>query len=76
MPPEAKSLMLSIVTSQEDILETKKHLRNTPVLDNLLGTATPECKFNDVNPELGKLTCMRFRNPDIIAIAIKHANDL
>ncbi|XP_018350235.1 PREDICTED: uncharacterized protein LOC108753279 isoform X2 [Trachymyrmex septentrionalis] len=53
MPPEAKSLMLSMITSQENILETKKHLRNTPVLDNLLGTTTPECKLIDVNPELG-----------------------
>lgn len=61
-PAEAKSLMLSMLASQEDILETKKHLRNTPVLDNLLGTATPECKLADVNPELGKLTRMRFVN--------------
>ncbi|XP_011704705.1 PREDICTED: uncharacterized protein LOC105459988 isoform X2 [Wasmannia auropunctata] len=53
MPPEAKSLVLSMVASQEDILETKKHLRNTPVLDNLLGTTTPECKLIDVNSELG-----------------------
>ncbi|KYQ56609.1 hypothetical protein ALC60_04464 [Trachymyrmex zeteki] len=60
MPPEAKSLMLSMVASQENILETKKHLRNTPVLDNLLGTTTPECKLIDVNSELGKLICMRF----------------
>ncbi|XP_011151186.1 uncharacterized protein LOC105190236 isoform X1 [Harpegnathos saltator] len=52
-PAEAKSLMLSMVASQEDILETRKHLRNTPVLDNLLGTVTPECKLADVNPELG-----------------------
>ncbi|XP_032680601.1 uncharacterized protein LOC116848523 [Odontomachus brunneus] len=52
MPAEAKSLMLSMLASQEDILETKKHLRNTPVLDNLLGTATPECKLSDINPEL------------------------
>ncbi|XP_039311316.1 uncharacterized protein LOC105208112 isoform X2 [Solenopsis invicta] len=50
MPPEAKSLMLSMIASQEDILETKKHLRNTPVLDNLLGTTTPECK---IDPDLG-----------------------
>ncbi|XP_072745216.1 uncharacterized protein [Anoplolepis gracilipes] len=53
MAPEAKSLMLSMVASQEGILETKKHLRSTPVLDNLLGTATPECKLSDVNSELG-----------------------
>ncbi|XP_029679676.1 uncharacterized protein LOC115245472 isoform X2 [Formica exsecta] len=53
IPPEAKSLMLSMVASQEGILETKKHLRSTPILDNLLGTATPECKISDVNPELG-----------------------
>ncbi|XP_014487581.1 PREDICTED: uncharacterized protein LOC106751244 [Dinoponera quadriceps] len=52
-PVEAKSLMLSILASQEDILETKRHLRNTPVLDNLVGTVTPECKLTDVNPELG-----------------------
>lgn len=61
MPAEAKSLMLSMLASQEDILETKKHLHNTPVLDNLLGTATPEYKLSDVNPELGKLTRMCFR---------------
>ncbi|XP_012537418.2 uncharacterized protein LOC105837312 isoform X2 [Monomorium pharaonis] len=53
LPAEAKSLMLSMVASQDDILETKKHLRSTPVLDNLLGTATPECKLIDANPELG-----------------------
>ncbi|XP_020290965.1 uncharacterized protein LOC109858282 [Pseudomyrmex gracilis] len=53
IPPEAKSLMLSMVASQEDILETKKHLRSTPVLDNLVGTATPEYKLDDANPELG-----------------------
>lgn len=70
IPPEAKSLMLSMVASQEGILETKKHLRSTPILDNLLGTATPECKISDVNSELGKLTCMRFYNPDVIATAI------
>jgi len=63
MPPEAKSLMLSIIASQEDILETKKHLRSTPVLDNLLGTTTPEFKLADVNSELGKLTRTRFCNP-------------
>lgn len=60
IPAEAKSLMLSMLASQEDILQTKKQLRNTPVLDNLLGTATPECKLSDVNPELGKLTRMCF----------------
>lgn len=60
MTPEAKSLMLSMIASREDILETRKHLRNTPVLDNLLGTATPEFKLADVNPELGKLTRTRF----------------
>ncbi|XP_011348317.1 uncharacterized protein LOC105285666 isoform X3 [Ooceraea biroi] len=53
MPPEVKSLMLSMIASQEDILETKKHLRSTPVLDNLLGTTTPEFKLADANPELG-----------------------
>lgn len=62
IPPEAKSLMLSMIASQEDILETKKHLRSTPVLDNLVGTATPEYKLDDANPELGKLTRMRFSN--------------
>lgn len=66
MPPEAKSLMLSMIASQEDILETKKHLRNTPVLDNLLGTTTPECK---IDPDLGKLICMRFCSSNIIAFA-------
>lgn len=69
MAPEAKSLMLSMVASQEDILETKKHLRSTPVLDNLLGTATPECKLIDVNPELGKLIRMRFCSSEIMAFA-------
>ncbi|XP_012222504.1 uncharacterized protein [Linepithema humile] len=53
IPPEAKSLIFSMVASQGDILETKKHLRSTPVLENLLGTATPECKIDDVNSELG-----------------------
>jgi len=69
IPPEAKSLMLSMVASQENILETKKHLRSTPVLDNLLGTTTPECKLIDVNPELGKLIRMRFCSSNIIAFA-------
>lgn len=67
LPPEAKSLIFSMVASQEDILETKKHLRDTPVLENLLGTATPEYKINDANSELGKLTRMRFYNLDAIA---------
>jgi len=69
IPPEAKSLMLSMVVSQENILETKKHLRSTPVLDNLLGTTMPEYKLIDVNPELGKLIRMRFCSSNIIAFA-------
>ncbi|PBC30370.1 hypothetical protein APICC_06288 [Apis cerana cerana] len=44
VPPEAKSLLLSMIASQEDILETIKHLRNTPVLDNLLHGVSPDCK--------------------------------
>lgn len=77
MPPEAKSLMLSMVASQENILETKKHLRSTPVLDNLLGTATPECKLIDVNPELGKLIRMRFCSSDVYCFRILNIqNDL
>ncbi|OAD60433.1 hypothetical protein WN48_05405 [Eufriesea mexicana] len=44
VPAEAKSLLLSMITSQEDILETIKHLRSTPVLDNLLHGVSPDCK--------------------------------
>lgn len=63
VPPEAKSLLLSMIASQEDILETIKHLRNTPVLDNLLHGVSPDCKFTDVCPDssdVGKLTRMCF----------------
>lgn len=63
VPPEAKSLLLSMIASQEDILETIKHLRNTPVLDNLLHGVSPDCKFTDICPDssdVGKLTRMRF----------------
>ncbi|KAK1135283.1 hypothetical protein K0M31_008052 [Melipona bicolor] len=57
VPVEAKSLLLSMIASQEDILQTIKHLRNTPVLDNLLhGVNSPDCKFTvDVScPDVGK----------------------
>ena len=63
VPVEAKSFLLSMIASQEDILQTIKHLRNTPVLDNLLhGVNSPDCKFAvDVSsPDVGKLTRMRF----------------
>lgn len=61
VPAEAKSLLLSMLASQGDILETIKHLRNTPVLDNLLqGVPSPDCKFNSVCQDDGKLTRMRF----------------
>ncbi|XP_066594418.1 uncharacterized protein [Prorops nasuta] len=58
LPVQAKSLLLSMVASQEDILDTIKHLRSTPVLDNLLASSTPDCKFTDLYPKLtdaGKL---------------------
>ncbi|XP_076389133.1 uncharacterized protein LOC100881607 isoform X2 [Megachile rotundata] len=53
VPVEAKSLLLSMIASQEDILETIKHLRNTPVLDNLLHGVSPDIKF-DVCQDDGK----------------------
>lgn len=54
VPVEAKSLLLSMIASQEDILETIKHLRSTPVLDNLLHGVSPDCKFTDICPDVGK----------------------
>nr|KAF7389704.1 hypothetical protein H0235_018188 [Vespula pensylvanica] len=51
LPAQAKSLLLSMVASQDDILQTIKHLRNTPVLDNLLPGVSPELKFTDSYPE-------------------------
>ncbi|XP_076226632.1 uncharacterized protein LOC116427254 isoform X2 [Nomia melanderi] len=56
VPVEAKSLLLSMIASQEDILQTIKHLRNTPVLDNLLhGVASPDFKLNDAcDEDVGK----------------------
>ncbi|KAF7379029.1 hypothetical protein HZH66_015263 [Vespula vulgaris] len=54
LPAQAKSLLLSMVASQDDILQTIKHLRNTPVLDNLLPGVSPELKFTDSYPEVGK----------------------
>ncbi|CAK9820568.1 hypothetical protein ANTPLA_LOCUS10678 [Anthophora plagiata] len=59
VPTEAKSLLLSMIASQEDILDTIKHLRSTPVLDNLLHGVLPDCKFTDICPDVGKLICMR-----------------
>lgn len=60
LPAQAKSYLLSMVASQDDILQTIKHLRNTPVLDNLLPGVSPELKFTDSYPEVGKLISMRF----------------
>ncbi|XP_076672384.1 uncharacterized protein LOC143371288 isoform X2 [Andrena cerasifolii] len=55
VPVEAKSLLLSMLASQEDILDTIKHLRNTPVLDNLLhGVPSPDGKFSSVCQDDGK----------------------
>ncbi|CAL7944166.1 unnamed protein product [Xylocopa violacea] len=54
VPLEAKSLLLSMIASQEDILETIKHLRSTPILDNLLHGVSPDCKFSDICPDVGK----------------------
>ncbi|XP_033195424.2 uncharacterized protein LOC117159573 [Bombus vancouverensis nearcticus] len=54
VPVEAKSLLLSMIASQEDILETIKHLRSTPVLDNLLHGVSPDCKFTDICSDVGK----------------------
>ncbi|XP_076239961.1 uncharacterized protein LOC143182664 [Calliopsis andreniformis] len=55
VPAEAKSLLLSMLASQDDILETIKHLRNTPVLDNLLhGVPSPDGKFSNVCQDDGK----------------------
>ncbi|CAD1471017.1 unnamed protein product, partial [Heterotrigona itama] len=56
VPVEAKSLLLSMIASQEDILQTIKHLRNTPVLGNLLGNGvnSPDCEFTvDASPDVG-----------------------
>ncbi|XP_033326386.2 uncharacterized protein LOC117220493 isoform X1 [Megalopta genalis] len=48
VPVATKSYLLSMIASQEDILKTIKHLRNTPVLDNLLHSVTPDFKLNDI----------------------------
>ncbi|KZC06792.1 Lysosomal alpha-mannosidase, partial [Dufourea novaeangliae] len=54
IPAEAKSLLLSMIASQENILETIKHLRNTPVLDNLLQGVSPDFKFDEICADDGK----------------------
>ncbi|XP_043260170.1 uncharacterized protein LOC122401841 isoform X2 [Colletes gigas] len=54
VPAESKSFLLSMLASQEDILETIKHLRNTPVLDNLLHSVSPDFQYTDVSPDVGK----------------------
>ncbi|KAK2580288.1 hypothetical protein KPH14_012533 [Odynerus spinipes] len=53
LPAQTKSYLLSMVASQDDILATIKHLRNTPVLDNLLPGVSPDLKFTDAFPEVG-----------------------
>lgn len=54
-----KSLILAMVASEGDILQTIKQLRRTPVLNNLVpsnGSGSPDlCRFNDIYPEVGKL---------------------
>ncbi|XP_054016606.1 uncharacterized protein LOC128897010 isoform X1 [Hylaeus anthracinus] len=54
VPAESKSLLLSMLASQEDILETIKHLRSTPVLGNLLHSVSPDFKYTDDCPDVGK----------------------
>ncbi|XP_046733949.1 uncharacterized protein LOC124404093 isoform X2 [Diprion similis] len=48
-------LVLAMVASEEDILQTIKQLRRTPVLQNLIPTgASPElCPFSDISPDVG-----------------------
>ncbi|XP_076655127.1 uncharacterized protein LOC143360295 [Halictus rubicundus] len=53
VPVEAKSYLLSMLASQEDILKTIKHLRNTPVLDNLL-QVSPDFKLDEICEEDAK----------------------
>ncbi|XP_043267396.1 uncharacterized protein [Venturia canescens] len=38
---DPKAMVLAMVASQEEILDTMKHLRNTPVLENLVGAPSP-----------------------------------
>ncbi|XP_015589402.1 uncharacterized protein LOC107265005 [Cephus cinctus] len=64
--PNAKSLLLAMVASQDDILATIKHLRSTPVLENLVSNASPDCKFADVYPDVGnKLYENNYQGPKL-----------
>lgn len=57
-----KSLVLAMVASEEDIMNTLKHLRRTPVLNNLI-PETGSTDLSTINGEVGKLTRMRFFYP-------------
>lgn len=51
----ARAATLAALASQEDIVAQKKHLKNTPVLENLVaGTTTPECFKKEYTEEVGK----------------------
>ena len=51
---------LAMIGTQDDILDTIKNLRNTPVVDNLVSA---DYNFSS-NVENGKLTCMDFNSLD------------
>ena len=53
--PAVRAASLAVVATQDDIIAQKKHLRNTPVLENLVaGTTTPECFKKEYSEEVGK----------------------
>ncbi|XP_014224793.2 uncharacterized protein LOC106650981 [Trichogramma pretiosum] len=51
--PHVKAAKLAALASQEDIVEKKKRLKNTPVLENLVaGSVTPECFKQEYSKEV------------------------
>ena len=57
----AKSMaVLAMVASQDDILDTIKHLRNTPVLENLIGAPSPDF-YATPDADVGKLITTSMR---------------
>lgn len=52
---DPNSMVLAMVASQEEIIDTMKHLRNTPVLENLVGAPSPH-----FIADVGKLIGMCF----------------
>ncbi|XP_033224768.1 putative uncharacterized protein DDB_G0282133 isoform X2 [Belonocnema kinseyi] len=65
MPEEKKTRVLAMVGTEDDILDTIKHLRNTPVVDNLVSA---DCNFGTVcsnTDDGGKLYESNYQGPKI-----------